>query len=103
MTSEENTTATLAYPQSWLRLPGAQKSNMYASKLSKLIAQNNGHRTASKSTVQLMQTLSIYSQVNVPICELNKMCTDYTEREDRFRSKQSKSKSSPEKKRFIVD
>ena len=47
---------------------------MYASRLSKMLMQNSGtYRGASKSQVQLVHTQSIYGQINVPICEINRL------------------------------
>lgn len=65
----------ISYPKSWLREPGAKKSNLYASKLSNLLydQKDSSMKNASKSTVQLMQTLSIYGQINVPVCELTRI------------------------------
>ena len=36
-------------------------------------AANGKYRAASKSQVQLVHTLSIYGQINVPICEINRL------------------------------
>ena len=47
---------------------------MYASRLSKMLMHNSGtYRGASKSQVQLVHTQSIYGQINVPICEINRL------------------------------
>ena len=47
---------------------------MYASRLSKMLNHNEGtYRGASKSQVQLVHTQSIYGQINVPICEINRL------------------------------
>ena len=77
--SNNKTTTAMTYPKSWLIIPGAKKNNMYANKLSNLINESSGHRNASKSSVGLVHTLSIYGQVDVPICELNKMYETQTE------------------------
>ena len=71
----EGEETAISYPKSWLREPGAKKSNLYASKLSNLLynQKDSTMKSASKSTVQLMQTLSIYGQINVPVCELTRI------------------------------
>ena len=64
------------YPHSWTKDPLRAPNNMYASRLSQMLQRNaaNGkYRAASKSQVQLVHTLSIYGQINVPICEINRL------------------------------
>ena len=58
-----------------MRDPTRKPCNLYANKLSRLLNQSDTAqcRSASKSQVQLVHTLSIYGQINVPICELNRL------------------------------
>ena len=83
MTTQGNDQITAAsisvqgeYPRSWTKDPLRPQSNMYASRLSQMLQRNAVHgkyRSASKSQVQLVHTLSIYGQINVPICEINRL------------------------------
>ena len=77
------------YPSNWLNDPGREPCNLYASKLNRMISASSHERTAavndansykkaqcrsaSKSQVQLVHTFSIYGQVDMPICELNRI------------------------------
>ena len=64
----------LQYPRAWTKDPLRKPNNMYASRLSKMLNHNEGtYRGASKSQVQLVHTQSIYGQINVPICEINRL------------------------------
>ena len=74
MTALEDLDSEDTYPREWLKDPSRAPSNMYAQRLSRMLQTNKGTcRSASKSGVKLVHTPSIYSQINVPICEVNKM------------------------------
>mmetsp|Transcript_24408 Transcript_24408/g.30333 ORF Transcript_24408/g.30333 Transcript_24408/m.30333 type:complete len:82 (+) Transcript_24408:192-437(+) len=74
ITTAEDSFADKEYPKEWTKDPLRQPNNMYASRLSKMLMHNAGtYRGASKSQVLLFHPMSIYGQINVPICEINRV------------------------------